>query len=215
MNSYNAQTTAHATYILTIAIGIVAILYQMKLKSFFGIYSWKQRLAFFYLPLSSLSAGIVFVLLRTIFWAWMGIGVLTIPNDIVVKAPVMFGVQNHLIYIFLTQTHGWASLAYYLNDISFGSPFILLLAFSFLLLLDVDLIYHIYKSKFRVQLGKHIHFSVKGTRKYVALFFALIPFVIVLICIFMPTYTAAPIQNFLIQNSAQGNVTTGYLNKFL
>lgn len=134
MNNYNTQTTAHVGYIIALAVGIAAILYQIKISGFF-----KNKLLVrmaFYIPLSALFGANVFCLLRISFWAWMSSAVLSVTSDQAVGVTTIYGIQQYLVNIFMNG-HGPASLFYSIDQNHFGFS----LAFFFgITLLEVLLI---------------------------------------------------------------------------
>jgi hypothetical protein len=151
MNYYNSQTTAHAQYLIALAVGVIgvaAILYQVGLNKFFKL-SWSKRTVYLYIPLSVLVSIIIFVILRTTFWAYMGSEVIAVPNNMPnnVTTP-LYVIQNSVINKLLNQQPGWTSIAYSLNQRYFGIsllPTFLIVIFYFLL---ADFFYfYIYKHR--------------------------------------------------------------------
>lgn len=79
MNSYSSQTIAHVGYIIGLAVGIAAILYQVDFKNFSKDFVRWKRILFFYIPLGLLSGMMVFMVFREIYWSWMSGEVLRVP----------------------------------------------------------------------------------------------------------------------------------------
>jgi hypothetical protein len=46
LNYYNSQTTAHAGYIIALAVGLFAIVYQQNFEGFFTKNSWRNEFKF-------------------------------------------------------------------------------------------------------------------------------------------------------------------------
>ncbi len=158
VSTYNSQTTAHVGYIIAFAIGIAAILYQIDFKTFFKDYpSKKQRYPLFYVPLSGLIGGIVFLFYRVIFWAYMSTYVLRVPATQVAALLAAYASDPTVTEIYAIQlsctqkfvgTHSLASTFYSFASNSLLDSTLLFLGFSiiaFLITLLLD--YILYKKK--------------------------------------------------------------------
>jgi len=118
---YNSQTTAHAGYTIALAVGVAAILYQLKLTTFFG-YRFRRRMFFFYVPLSVLFGAIIFVILRIVFWAWMSSEVLKVSSNLVQNSTTPFNtIQVYLIGNY-TAIKGWSNIAFSLYQENYVYP---------------------------------------------------------------------------------------------
>lgn len=136
MDTYSAQTTAHVGYVLALAVGIVAIIYQLKHESFFDGHRLK-RWIFYYLPLSLLVASLVYVGFRIIFWAWMSSAVLGVTQDQAIGVTTIAGIQSHLLTSF-SENSGLTSFFYSLDQNRFGSSLFIFFLLSFILLILFD-----------------------------------------------------------------------------
>ena len=174
MNSYNSQTIAHAGYLIVIAVGISAILYQGHLRTFFNN-RWKNRVLYLYSLLSLLLGTTVYLILRIIFWAWMSSEVITVPYN---STATISAIQQTLFNKLDNQTIGWSSLSYSIdNQVYFGLSLIISIIIMFLLILGLDFAYF-HRTTYvpRVRQDKwHNFYIVMSTVIIIFLFLAFYP----------------------------------------
>jgi len=143
LSYYNSQTTAHAAYIIALAVGLFAVLYQQNFVGFFTKNNWLRRVLILYLPISVILSAIVFFIFRIIFWAWMSSAVLGVTFNEAVGITTIAGMQNYLVGKFESGSHiSLTSLFYSLDQhVLFGISFLILFAIWFLLILGLDFAY--------------------------------------------------------------------------
>ena len=149
MGNYNSQSTAHVGYIIALAVGVAAVLYQIDFKTFVNDYSRLKRSLFFYLPISALFGSMVYVFFRLLFWAWMSGEVLRVPISEVSKQLSMnandntytaiWGIQDYCSKAYLN-VGGWSSSVYAFYKEALSASILLIILFSFLTFVAISTI---------------------------------------------------------------------------
>ena len=143
VSTYNLQTTAHVGYIIAFAVGIAAVLYQINFNTFSTDYPLKkQRIIFFYAPISALLGGIIYLFSRVIFWAYMSTVVLRVPITQVALSLAdhandpswteIWAIQYNCSQAFIG-THGLSSIIYSFSSGSLLNSFLVFLLFSIII----------------------------------------------------------------------------------
>ncbi len=199
MTNYTSQTTAHAGYLIALAVGIGAIFYQADFKTFFT-YRLRKRGLIFYFPVGILAGTIIYFILRTIFWAWMSSEIVTIPNNIPpANATTPLGYIQSTLVTNYSQITGWSNLAYNIDQKSFGLSLVLSVSIMVLLMLIFDFAYfHLYHKNDIYLRGTHI--ILKDTKKWKicsAYILLLIFIALILISIIYPPWITPSLQSIV------------------
>ena len=148
MSNYNSQTTAHAQYLIALSVGILgilAILIQVGLKNFIK-QKWIGRL-FLYIPLSFFLGTAIYLIIRSIFWAWMTSEVPTIPNNATVSQTTpIYAIQQLLTSKLVNETTGWTALSYSIDQKYFAASLGISIIVMLVLILGLDFAY-VHKEK--------------------------------------------------------------------
>jgi len=138
LNTYNSQTTAHAGFLIALAVGAATIFFQRDFMALFAN-KWRKRFVFLYLPLGIVSGLSIYFILRTIYWSWMGSQVLAIPNSVISNGTsTAYGVEKSLIDQLVNQTVGWSSLSYTIDQKYFAASLSISIGIMLLLILALD-----------------------------------------------------------------------------
>lgn len=82
MESYNTQTVTHGTYLLALVGALLAIVPQWE-----SIYKLTNGKWIFFLILATIGGGGIYIILRTLFWAYLTSDVLQVEQDRPLPAP--------------------------------------------------------------------------------------------------------------------------------
>jgi hypothetical protein len=98
LNTYSAEITAHAGLIVTVVIGLAAIIYQSKIDPTFIIGKDLKNKLVRYFPIAFLLSAIFYFSYRLVFWSSMASCVLNVPP------PTSLSINETEIYWLHTQT---------------------------------------------------------------------------------------------------------------